>query len=179
MDLRTEKVYDSLTTAFEELLAEKTFEEITVSELCRRARTRRATFYNHFADKYDFFQFMMKRLRQDLFDRAELEAINSTKEYLHACIDVLLRFVEEHRKLALALKDSPLAEQILFSMTSQSLAEYEELFSLDDQLSVLFLTGGINRCCQWWLANLNAVTADEMRQSLYELVDKVAEQIEA
>ena len=60
LDLRAKKIYDALIKAFEELLEEKSFEEITINELCDRAQTRRATFYKHFSDKYEFFQFMLK-----------------------------------------------------------------------------------------------------------------------
>ena len=59
LDLRTQKIYVALIKAFEELLQEKSFEEITINELCDQAQTRRATFYKHFSDKYDFFQFML------------------------------------------------------------------------------------------------------------------------
>ena len=59
IDLRTQKVYSSLIEAFKNLLIEKSFEEITINELCDRACTRRATFYKHFSDKYDFFLFVI------------------------------------------------------------------------------------------------------------------------
>ncbi len=38
--------------AFQELLAEKSFESVTVQEIADRATVNRATFYAHFADKY-------------------------------------------------------------------------------------------------------------------------------
>ena len=39
------------------LLSEKAFEDITVGELCERARYPRATFYNYFSDKYDLLDY--------------------------------------------------------------------------------------------------------------------------
>ncbi len=39
------------------LLAEKSFEEITVGELCAKAQYPRATFYNYFDDKYDLLNY--------------------------------------------------------------------------------------------------------------------------
>ena len=177
MNLRTEKVYDALTTAFEELLTEKSFDQITVTELCQRARTRRATFYNHFADKYAFFQFMMRRLRDQLFAEANLPKVPAaTPESLNALVDVILSFAEQHRQLALSIKNSPLAEQMQFSLTSESLGEYEHRLALDDRLTVHFLLGGINQCGCWWLSNPNAVTPEEMRQRLYALVDRLVDQ---
>lgn len=65
-DLRSEKTFDALTTAMQELLSENPMESITVKELCERARTRTATFYNHFSDKYDFFDFMVRRTHKKI-----------------------------------------------------------------------------------------------------------------
>ena len=39
------------------LLSEKSFEEITVGQLCETAQYPRATFYNYFDDKYDLLHF--------------------------------------------------------------------------------------------------------------------------
>ena len=79
-DLRTQKVYDALIEAFTELLSEKTFEKITVKELCDRARTRTATFYNHFEDKYDFFAFMILEKRRAFMEEPRLAAENEKPE---------------------------------------------------------------------------------------------------
>ena len=50
-DLRVQKTYRALMAAFEALMAEETFDDITVNELCARALIRRPTFYSHFEDK--------------------------------------------------------------------------------------------------------------------------------
>ena len=55
LDLRIQKTYQSLIGAFLQLLKEKPFETITVHEICDMAMVRRATFYKHFGDKYEFF----------------------------------------------------------------------------------------------------------------------------
>ena len=47
-DLRIQKTYAALTRAFTDLLKVKSFEQITVRELCDAAMVRTATFYNHF-----------------------------------------------------------------------------------------------------------------------------------
>lgn len=53
-DLRVQKTYTALFSAFENLITKKNFEDITVRELCDLALVRTATFYKHFTDKYDF-----------------------------------------------------------------------------------------------------------------------------
>lgn len=53
-DLRVKKTKQALNSAFAELIKEKPFEDISINELCNKADVRRATFYKHFKDKYDF-----------------------------------------------------------------------------------------------------------------------------
>lgn len=53
-DLRVKKTKQALNNAFAELIKEKPFEDISINELCNKAGVRRATFYKHFKDKYDF-----------------------------------------------------------------------------------------------------------------------------
>ena len=64
-DLRVIKTQKALCTALMELLEEKRFDAVTVQELCDRAMVRRATFYKHFYDKYDFWRFFVQQTRRE------------------------------------------------------------------------------------------------------------------
>ncbi len=57
MDMRVKKTYKQLLDAFLILMAEKSFEELSVSEICDKAQVHRATFYKHFKDKHEFLDF--------------------------------------------------------------------------------------------------------------------------
>lgn len=69
-DLRIVKTEAALCDAFITLLSRKPFESITVQELCDAARIRRATFYTHFADIYDFFAFFVRRYQQEFVEQS-------------------------------------------------------------------------------------------------------------
>lgn len=47
-DLRIVKTIEGIKTAFEELICEKDYENITVKELCDRARINKKTFYHYY-----------------------------------------------------------------------------------------------------------------------------------
>ncbi len=64
-DLRVIKTKKALCAALMELLEEKRFDAVTVQELCDRAMVRRATFYKHFYDKYDFWRFFIQQTRRE------------------------------------------------------------------------------------------------------------------
>ncbi|MBP3330201.1 MAG: TetR/AcrR family transcriptional regulator [Clostridia bacterium] len=52
-DKRILKTKKNLKNTLLELLDEKSFEQVTVKEICERSATSRITFYTHFADKYE------------------------------------------------------------------------------------------------------------------------------
>jgi AcrR family transcriptional regulator len=68
LDPRIKRTRQLLHRAFTELLTEKTFEEITVNDIAERSTVNRATFYDHFPDKFallediiaDSFQAMLE-----------------------------------------------------------------------------------------------------------------------
>ena len=96
----------ALTNAFFELLEEKRFEDITVNELCDRAMIRRATFYKHFGDKYEFFTFFIREIQAE-FDR-EIEGSLDTSVPIDFYITIVRRvmkfFKEKDRLVQSVLK---------------------------------------------------------------------------
>lgn len=57
IDIRVLRTYDQLSAGLVKLLSEKSFEDLSVSEICDSASVHRATFYKHFNDKYEFLNF--------------------------------------------------------------------------------------------------------------------------
>lgn len=57
IDLRVKKTYKQLLDSFLILMSEKSFDELSVSEICDKAQVHRATFYKHFKDKNEFLNF--------------------------------------------------------------------------------------------------------------------------
>ena len=51
-DLRVQKTRSALTSALYDLLCQKSFDDVTVTELCEKAVIRKATFYKHFSVIY-------------------------------------------------------------------------------------------------------------------------------
>lgn len=51
------RVLGAFTEAFFALVCEKSFESLSVSEICDRSGYPRATFYNYFDDKYDLLNY--------------------------------------------------------------------------------------------------------------------------
>lgn len=65
-DLRILKTKESLHNALLELLNEKALEAITISEICRKAKVNRGTFYLHYNQVEDLFEEYFKEITADL-----------------------------------------------------------------------------------------------------------------
>lgn len=69
MDKRILKTKRGLKYALSEILKEKDFEKITVTEICERASTSRITFYTYYGDKYDLLEELLSDLHEKTIDR--------------------------------------------------------------------------------------------------------------
>lgn len=59
-DPRAKRTRKYIQDAFAELLGEKDFEAISIQDIMDRAELNRATFYNHYQDKYELLELTMK-----------------------------------------------------------------------------------------------------------------------
>jgi AcrR family transcriptional regulator len=80
-DPRVKRTRKLLQDALMELLAEKSFDAITVQDIADRSTINRATFYAHYVDKYELFAAYIRAwfgdaLRQRLGDCAALSRAN-------------------------------------------------------------------------------------------------------
>lgn len=65
-DPRVKRTRSYIQKAFIELLAEKDFENITIQHIMDRAELNRATFYNHFQDKYELLELTLSGTFADI-----------------------------------------------------------------------------------------------------------------
>ena len=125
LDLRIQKTYLALQTAFVELLEEKPFEELTVNELCDRAMIRRTTFYKHFADKYEFFAFFIREMVSTFRDQLPPDVMDGqAPEYFRQMSLELLRFQHLHERLVRNIEHStmfPLLMSILLEQVTEDI----------------------------------------------------------
>lgn len=90
IDLRIVKTYAKLTTALSDMMGEISFDDITVFDLCEKAGVRRATFYKHFKDKYDFLKCVTTKIINDM--NTSVIASNFDPS---SSVDYFTRFVNE------------------------------------------------------------------------------------
>lgn len=123
MDFRIQKTHLALHSAFTGLLEEKSFNELTVYELCDRAMIRRTTFYTHFADKYEYFTFYFREVVSTIQVRLAPDVMDGDlSEYLLHLIRELFCFFNDHAQIWNNIKSSsiyPLLPGILLEQITE------------------------------------------------------------
>ena len=96
MDLKRKKTYDALIRAFEELMKEKTLDDLTVHEFCARASVGRNTFYSHFEDKYAFFRYYIS-LRKERIEGLSAAADDDFLSFRLRVVKTLYQYLRDNR----------------------------------------------------------------------------------
>lgn len=123
-DLRIEKTRKALKYAFLQLLEKKSFEDITVAELCDQAEVRRATFYTHFPDKYAFLSFYIDEMRKEFVshfedDTAESLESEKTGSYYKNLFHEMILFFEQHPAMITHIQKSQMLPTLCLLFTEE------------------------------------------------------------
>ncbi len=185
LDLRVQKTYRNLTQAMQELLSEKGLDEITVTELCERAQTRKATFYKHFGDKYELFTFIIRELQEE-YDNSVQETANDhdAESYYTGMFLYYLDFLEKHEDVFLKILSSPSHETII-ALLSEQLKAHLTIHMKEDQkkgrplgpypeLLATMYTGIIVFATRWWITQEVRIDKKEVVKYFETLVPSAA-----
>lgn len=162
-DLRIIKTHMALSNTFLEMLKEKRFEEITVNELCKRAMIRRATFYKHFADKYEFFSFFVSEIHKQF----EAECIpfqndKNPKLYCLTMVKKLIAFLVSHRDVVNCVMNSNMLPTLLDLLSEHMAASLKMRLKESEEAGFVsptspnilahFYAGGLLQILREWLS---------------------------
>jgi len=93
LDPRVKRTRNLILQSFSDLLAEKSFDAISVQDVTNRAQINRATFYAHFEDKYALLDYwVQQQFRQEIESRV-LNACHYTPENLRTLIVTVCEFL--------------------------------------------------------------------------------------
>lgn len=105
IDVRVKRTYKQLIESLLKLLNDKSFDEISISEICENADVHRATFYKHFDDKTEFLNFCVKQLLAEV-DFSHVLSYPSPENVKESCmsfVKVLFNFIDTNRVLFAAV----------------------------------------------------------------------------
>src|SRR5437867_7530969 len=86
IDPRVKRTRKLLLDAFLSVMAEKSFDDITVQDITARATVNRATFYAHFIDKYALVDELIRENFTQLLQQRMATRADSTEELVRRLI---------------------------------------------------------------------------------------------
>lgn len=112
--LSSKRTLKSLSNALLKLLKEKSFESITVQELCSESLVSRATFYNYFEDKYDLLDYLWYTLKVKIDPMPPNVAEHQLylEQFIGKCIDLFDSNIESMNSI---LKHNGLSHYLINS----------------------------------------------------------------
>jgi AcrR family transcriptional regulator len=163
-----------IKNAMQQLATEKSFEKITIYELCQLAEVNRSTFYKYYGSQYD----VLNEVFSDYFTEIE-EKISQSKDetYVDGLISVL-KYTKEtmpatplnmptnpeiEKKFAETLFTLPVVQEILTKYISGVFADWEI-----DLVKTFFITGAFAIIRQWLVSDSQR-TAEELAELIVKI----------
>ena len=180
-DARIIKTKDKLYSSFLNMLKETLFEEITVNEICETAGVRRATFYKHFNDKYDFLTVMTEDLIGKFDAKMQMGQYKTYPieyhiVYVHRLIDFL---VSQKDVISLMFKSNLIPKlittiisvnfRVIYERLKMSVANGEKLIANEYTIAAM-LSGGIGTVIVAWLESGMKTPREEFVKEIEKMV---------
>jgi len=104
VDRRIQKTRQEIKEAFVHLLQQKSFDDLTITDLTEQANINRTTFYKHFEDKHDLLAFYEEELLENVKMMMTMERPFEVglpleeQQAFHALVE-MYRYINEERAL--------------------------------------------------------------------------------
>ncbi|SFB27969.1 transcriptional regulator, TetR family [Cohnella sp. OV330] len=174
-DLRVRRTRKLLWDALMALLGEsgRTFESLTVAEICERAMVHRTTFYKHFEDKYHLlcagFEELNKELAAMDFEERMRRPIQLLEQFGH---QRQFRTIMKSEQESTSIKS--LMQRIGSGFMKNDLLALERKdgpFPVPAEIIAEFYAGAINGIAAWWVQHGGDVSAETMDRYIGELLN--------
>ncbi|MGW9857259.1 AcrR family transcriptional regulator [Staphylococcus hominis] len=160
-DLRVQRTKKALITTFSDLLEIKSFENITIQDLCEKANVRRSTFYRHFNDKYDLLNHIVGTLIE-YFRTLHLPEIDpkDPRQFFNKFMKDILLFISDNKAMVKSVISINIYSDVYQILYNQIYAVVKRQIEFDKQIGQFyidefiygeFLTGGILSVILNWI----------------------------
>ena len=166
------------------LLEEKSFEYITVSEICKMAEVNRSTFYLHYENTVDLLNETASFLLDDFMSYFNVDAKNITNKFKESALNELnfisneylhpfLSYIKENKIVFLTV----LLHSVSFGFNEIFQRLYDNIFNpilerynypaTDRKYAMMFYLNGITAIVTEWLKDGCEKTIQEVSQIIY------------
>lgn len=177
VDRRIERTQASITSAMLELVQEKEYDQITVTEIARRAGVDRKTFYLHYPSKEALMESIQDQQAKQLLDFANETVECDEMPEDERLASVLSALMEQNLDLARRIASVPsysflansaknVFKQALVEMLGSKSSLSPELVNLYSEFSAAGIVAGFIE----WARNEDAVSRDEATRLIVHIM---------
>lgn len=139
-----------LANALLDILQVKSFQKISVNELCNKSSISRSTFYLHFKDKYELLSFCLNEIYKEW--NSEMDQY-SPKDFLM----VMLNSCQENEKIFYNIFKCELNEELL-EIFYQFFSKYLTQFLEEKRARGALLPGPVESVAAFYVGGLTSMT---------------------
>ncbi|NPV55819.1 MAG: TetR family transcriptional regulator [Anaerolineae bacterium] len=174
LDPRVKRTRALIQQAFNELLAEKGFNAISVQDITRQAEINRATFYAHFPDKYALLEYSIRQAFMQALEKRTLSACHYSPDNLKALVVIVCEFLAQANNLCKAGENH--FESLVENQVRKQIQELLEFWleqvrsELDPKTAATAASWVIYGLAQEWSRNKHRSPAEVYAQDILPLV---------
>lgn len=183
-DLRTKRTRKMILEAFINLVEEKGYEHVTVSDIANQAMINRATFYAHFKDKQDVYDYIFKEaVEQFMMVLAPVQLGRTNQLQLHAIEQIITHIfekIQENRAFFKTVLNAHGNEQLRKQISQILRSTYANIF---DQVEIRekdfivpidfiieYMSSTFMASLHWWINQEISFSPKQMAQLIIKLV---------
>lgn len=177
--IATKRTLSTLVNTMFTLLKTKSFEAITVQELCSLSLIPRATFYNYFEDKFDLLNYCWFTLKEHLDPGSHdsSNCLNLLKVFLSKSVDYFDSNIES---INLILKHNDISHYLVSSyrlyLTNTILSQINSYISsllVPNKIAAKHCADTVITLLEWKYVNKNNCSSDELIGYLETLLNNI------
>lgn len=181
-DARVKRTYAQLINGLVVLLNEKSFDDVSVLEICEASGVHRATFYKHFNDKFEFLNFCFDSMLSTIsFDSLKLGSSPSIiKSNIMHFISCILEFIDDNRPLftSACIVNPSIAflssfDNAINNFCTEKLNSVLTAPSHRIEISSVYYSGAFVGVVKWYIQSNNPGMYDDMMDFLGHRVDEL------
>lgn len=183
-DLRIRKTKANLYKALLQVMSQKTFEEIKITDICNVSMINRSTFYDHFSDKYELLASLLKDLNNELISHLRIDKeITSLKEYYVELIKHIIDFQNKNLNIFSAFailrkNNNSIAYDMLREAIQQEVCkkineEYINKSKVPAEIISLFYVSAVISVAMEIIQDKNKYTDEDLITYLEQLIPEV------
>ncbi|PCF33979.1 hypothetical protein B5C00_05970 [Staphylococcus delphini] len=177
MDRRIRKTTNAIKSALIQLLKTEPLDKITIQQIADTADVHRATFYQHYYDKYD----LLEKMRVNFNDKAkQLKALNSVeeaaivfKEIPKAMLTMISEDIERYQVLLSSGRNHEIEQKLgdMIALNLKSLLPNpDEIEGIPFRYFHAFVLGSMWSLMRTWVLDEERLPIDAQVENIYKLM---------